>query len=203
MRSNSNLESIFFFDHDLSKEGENGIQLMDELAKSRRTFLVTGRAKDETVQRAARERHVQILDKADIGGIRFHVHCAAQMVLIDDSRANRVAWTAQAKRAGRSIATFTSGTEFFRTATSFDQTTPIYVDYFFDGEPRGVDVAEQLIRLGFTSVYLATDYAGARSIAPSGVRGVVTKQFPLFRSADEGKAKVRGALPLRELEGYG
>jgi hypothetical protein len=101
------------------------------------------------------------------------------LVLIDDSRANRLAWSIEAKRMGRSILALSSGEEFLKVASEFDRATPMYVDYFFDGEPQGAAIAERLIQAGFSNVYLATSYPKEKINVPAGVRAVVGKEFPL------------------------
>jgi hypothetical protein len=50
---------------------------------------------------------------------------------------------------------------------------------FFDGEPQGAAIVERLIQAGFSNVYLATSYPKEKVAVPTGVRGVVGKEFPL------------------------
>jgi len=180
--SSSNADdTLFFIDHDLSKDGPSGIDLIVDENLLASAFLVTGRAHEKDIVQATRERSVRVIDKTDIGHILFNLADTkhADIILIDDARANRLAWEAQAKRANRTLATFASGDDFFVLEESIDRSTPIYVDYFFDGEAVGAMIAEKLVNCGFLNVYLATAYPKDKVRLPRGVRGVVGKEFPL------------------------
>lgn len=179
MALNKNVNAVFFIDHDLSENGaETGIQLIEEFGCHNSAYLLTGRAQEESIKTAAREKSIRVIDKNDQAAIQFRLPQLAEIVLIDDSRANRIAWLAQAKRDGKVIETFTSGKEFIEVQSRFDRGVPIYVDYFFDGKARGNDVAEELIKIGFSNVFLATAYPKEKIRVPPGIRGVVGKDFP-------------------------
>ena len=115
-----------------------------------------------------------------MGSIQFIIaDCSgAEMILIDDTLANRIAWMAQAKRANQKLATFSCGEEFFCCESLIARETPIYVDYFFDGKVGGVLIAERPVQSGFSNVFFATAYSNDKMTVPSGVRGVVNKGFP-------------------------
>ena len=174
------VKSINFIDHDLTKNGgENGFELIDRCGCRESSSLVTGRAAEETVKSRAREMNLRLFDKSDLRRIKFRVEgTVAQIVLIDDARANRIAWSAQAKCAGLAIETFESAEAFFTAESRFGRGTPIYVDYFFHGDALGLVIAERLVKAGFSEVFLATAYPREKIEVPAGVRGVVSKEFP-------------------------
>lgn len=174
------IKCVNFIDHDLSKNGgETGFELIERCECRESSILLTGRAAEESIKNLAEERGIRLIDKADQGKIRFHMEeSRADIVLIDDARANRIAWLAQAKRAGKSIETFESAGAFFAAEGRFDRRVPIYVDYFFGDVAQGAEIAERLIRAGFLNVFLATAYPKEKILIPEGVRGVVGKEFP-------------------------
>ncbi len=128
----------------------------------------------------ARKNAIRIIDKASMQGIQFRMLDVAQaeIVLIDDARANRIAWEAQAKQANRKISTFATGEDFLRQEKQFSRSTPIYVDYFFDGKATGESIAARLVGAGFVKVSIATAYPKERINLPPGVLGIVGKEFP-------------------------
>jgi signal transduction histidine kinase len=173
-------KSINFIDHDLSKNGgETGFELIERNQCRESSILLTGRAAEDSVKNVAKERGIRLVDKANQGKIRLRMEKdGTEIVLIDDARANRIAWSAQAKRAGRSLETFESADAFFARESRFDRRVPIYVDYFFDNVAQGGIIAERLIQAGFLNVFLATAYPQEKMSIPEGVRGVVGKEFP-------------------------
>ena len=142
-------------------------------------FLVTGRAKDPDVMSLARKSAVRVIDKEDMHELKFNVinPQMTDLILIDDSKANRFAWQDQADMANRSIATFACEKKFLDVADQFARSTPIYVDYFFDGKPTGGEVAEHLISKGFSNVVVATSYSREKISVPHGIV-IVGKEFP-------------------------
>lgn len=177
--SNREKNSISFIDHDLSADGETGIDLIERCQCRESSFLLTGRAAEESVKGRAREKGIRLIDKAQQGQIRFNLEgSGAEIVLIDDARANRIAWSARARQEGQSIETFESAEAFFIAESKFSRKTPIYVDYLFDGAAIGGVIAERILKAGFTNVFLATAYPKEKVSAPVGIRGVVGKEFP-------------------------
>jgi signal transduction histidine kinase len=182
MAENKPKKVQFFIDHDFAKDGETGLALIEEFGIQERALLVTGRARDAAVQEAAKKWGVRIIDKAKLVLLLFRFSHADGIVLIDDSATNRTAWVIQAKRAGRGIKAFASE-DFLKAEISIERATPIYVDYFLEGEARGGDVAERLIQMGFKNVYLTTEYRHDKIKAPAGISGIVNKAFPSFEAS--------------------
>jgi hypothetical protein len=183
MAENKPKKVQFFMDHDLAEDTETGITLIEEFGIQERALLVTGRARDAAVQEAAKKWGVRIIDKAKLVLLLFRFSHADGIVLIDDSATNRTAWVIQAKRAGRGIKAFASEEDFLKAEISIERATPIYVDYFLEGEARGGDVAERLIQMGFKNVYLTTEYRHDKIKAPAGISGIVNKAFPSFEAS--------------------
>jgi hypothetical protein len=175
-------ETIYFIDNDLSPEGaETGMELIEELSLQESAYLVTGRAKEKGFRSLARRKNIRVIDKAELDEIRFHVTgiSNAKLILIDDSRACRLAWHGQADQANMSMESFASVQEFFGAKPDFELATPIYVDYILNGQIGGPAVVKSLTEAGFTNVFIATAFAKTKVIAPAGIRGVVGKEFPI------------------------
>jgi signal transduction histidine kinase len=180
VRSHPGINVTYFVDHDLSSGGPSGLDVIESEGIAGSSILVTSRVSDKAVSERAQAMSIRIIDKADLNRVRFSSigQPNAEIVLIDDSRANRLSWEAQASAIGRKLRTFVDGPAFLREASVFPSTTPIYVDYLFEGEAVGPSIAEQAVRAGFSNVFLATAYPKERIIVPNGVRGVVGKDFP-------------------------
>lgn len=165
-------------DHDLSPDGGvTGMDLIESEGLNSTAFLVTGRANENALKAQAQARSIRVIDKLEMANLRFRI-TEPEVVLIDDARANRLAWEVTAKQKSRKITTFESGDEFFHHVSSFSPSTPIYVDYFFNGQALGAAIAEKIVGAGFSNIFLATPYAKEKITLPLGGRDVVSKQFP-------------------------
>lgn len=184
VRSHPEASATYFVDHDLSSGRPSGLDVIESEGIAGSSILVTSRASDKAVCERAQALSIRIIDKADLNRVRVSVvdPLGAEMVLIDDSRANRLSWEAQALAAGRKLRTFADGSSFLREASAFPSTTSIYVDYLFDGDAVGPAIASEAFKAGFSNVFLATAYPKEKIVAPEGVRGVVGKEFPDFIS---------------------
>ncbi len=102
------------------------------------------------------------------------------LVLIDDSYANHLAWQIEAKRNKKAIATFYSESDFLKSAYADMFSLPIFVDCIFGDEmTAGQKIVQNLKQLGFQNLSIATGLESSSLAAPSGVK-VVGKEFPLL-----------------------
>lgn len=100
-------------------------------------------------------------------------------ILIDDDSLVIMTWRITAKRQSKALTCFSSPDEFFAKASSFELSTPLYIDVDLGDGQRGEDAAVKASRLGFTTIYLATGHAANAITKPSCVKAVVGKD-PAF-----------------------
>ena len=81
-----------------------------------------------------------------------------EIVLIDNEKLNIICWQAIAKKRNISFKGFKHPQEFYNEMNNIKQTTPIYIDYDLGCEFSGLQVAQNLRKLGFTNLTLATGH---------------------------------------------
>lgn len=105
------------------------------------------------------------------------------LVLIDDTYANHIAWEIEAGRSNKNLISFFSVSEFLNDSDKIDKNTPIFVDYVFGEDlAAGKEISQQLLSKGFTKVFIASGLNENSISAPTGVK-VVGKSFPLAELA--------------------
>jgi hypothetical protein len=100
------------------------------------------------------------------------------LVLIDDTYTNHIAWEFEAGRFNKKLISFFSASEFESESNNIDKNTPIFVDYIFhDDLTAGREISQQLLSKGFTKVFIASGLSTSDIVSPTGVK-VVGKTFP-------------------------
>lgn len=99
-------------------------------------------------------------------------------ILIDDDILVQMTWKMAAKRAGRSLAAFSSPSEFLASATHLDRHTPVYIDSNLGDGIRGEESARELAALGFTEIWLCTGYSSIDFGPMPWIRGIRGKESP-------------------------
>ena len=111
---------------------------------------------------------------------RENVSCA---VLVDDDVLVRMTWEISAQTKGIKMVAFANPKDFFESLagqpTTFNFKTPIYIDANLGEGLRGEDFAQQLRKLGFMELYLATGYDSSYFSNVGGLfNGIVGKEPP-------------------------
>lgn len=99
-------------------------------------------------------------------------------ILIDDDPLVRMSWKMVAQKKAKVFLAFSTVDEFLGRVDEIDRTSPIYLDSNLGGAVRGEEFAQELAKLGFFEVYLATGYRSADLSSVPGVKGVVGKDPP-------------------------
>lgn len=107
-------------------------------------------------------------------------------VLIDDSIYVRQMWESAAVSRGFTIDTFADGQTFFENIQRFSCEIPVFVDVAIQGERDGLELARQLVQLGFARIYLCTAYAGYE-LFDQRFAGVISKEMPKWLSESSEK----------------
>ncbi len=120
---NSKANAVFFIDFNLDRKDETGLDLIQRLGLQTQSFLLTGAVFDRKFLAQANESGVRIIDKGANDQIVFHTVDGSMrepdLVLIDDSRANRLVWEIEAKKEGKLVDAFGSGDEFLEECASY------------------------------------------------------------------------------------
>lgn len=182
---NSALDTYYFFDQDLSKENSTtGLDLIKHNKLNTRSILVTGRASEEDFRIKCQDLQIRLVDKMKIDQITFKLALEKDInipdaILIDDSRANRLAWEAQAKLNNMFIKSFESLEDFEGWTNSDLKSIPIFLDYTFNEKVEGPQIAQKLLKDGYARVYFATGLPKEKLIIPDGLSGVIGKELPV------------------------
>jgi signal transduction histidine kinase len=179
--------TYYFFDQDIGEENPvSGVDLLNQLGVRNKAVLITGRACDESLKKKVSDLKITMIDKMQMSQIKIlwaPILLNANnldLVLIDDNKANRLAWEIEAKINNMSILTFDTAEAFLSVAKNIDNQTPIFVDYIFNGEKSGPKWADHILHQGYSKVYLATGWPSDKIQIPVGLLSVVTKDFPIF-----------------------
>jgi len=100
------------------------------------------------------------------------------IVLIDDDSLVRLTWKVAAKNSSVDFQSFSSLEEFLNQKDQFSSSVTIYIDSNLGNGVRGEVVAEQLHKLGFTQIYLATGYEPGQFGHIPWIKGIVGKDPP-------------------------
>ncbi len=97
-------------------------------------------------------------------------------VLIDDDSLVHAMWSYAAKCNNKSVDLHFNVDSFLAKASEIDPATPIYIDSNLGNGLRGESVAQDLYRIGFREIYLATGHP-AETFAPMPwIKGIVGKE---------------------------
>jgi signal transduction histidine kinase len=198
--------TLFLVDYELLNQPLTGLDIIDELGIEKYSVLVTSRYEEISIQERANRLRLSILPKALAGFVPFETqqtkgeHAGAAVLnltntnpagptneekvlydlcLIDDDiQLIHPVWAFVAESKGLKIRMFSTPQAFFAVADSIDQRTPIYVDVSLGDGIKGTDVAQEIHKLGFSEINLATGYSADSIEVPSFIRRVVGKDFP-------------------------
>ena len=100
-------------------------------------------------------------------------------VLLDDDLLVRMSWTRVATHRGIELHVFSDQKLFFSNLSRFPLDTPIYLDSCLEEDCRGEDLAQPLLNLGFSCLYLTSGYpAGHFAHCENLFQGIIGKECP-------------------------
>ena len=187
-------ETLFLIDFELLNQQKTGLDLIEELGLEKYGVLVTSRYEEKNIQERAARINLQLLPKALAGLVPFvskpAISGSAQAeipssriryylcLIDDDTQLVHAVWASVAESKGLKIKMFANPQDFLAAAESIDRQTPIYIDVSLGDGIKGTDVAEEIHKLGFVNINLATGYEADSISAPSFIRQIVGKDFP-------------------------
>lgn len=154
---------LFLIDFEFVGCGKNGLNIIEELNISNRSFLVTSRHEDLSLREYCGRIGLKIIPKTfaaymPIELIYKQVKNAAHLIFIDDDIAISSAWKLHGLMKGKGIAVYNSVHDFKLDIGKFDLETPIYIDSDLKDEFPGQYYAKEFYEQGFKNIYLATGY---------------------------------------------
>ncbi|MGZ6455851.1 MAG: sensor histidine kinase [Bdellovibrio sp.] len=109
----------------------------------------------------------------------FNVKVLYDLCLIDDdTQLVHSVWGFVAASKSLNIKMFSTPEEFISVVGMIDRRTPIYVDVSLGSGINGIDAAEEIYKLGFVEINLATGFNPDSLVVPPFIRRVVSKDFP-------------------------
>lgn len=150
---------LFLCDYEIVGGRETGIELIESLNIADRSILVTGRFDEAGIRARCEALGLRLLPKGLGGCVPVSVQryvAPVDAVLLDDDPLVHMTWEMAAKMSEKNFRGFFSADEFLACISGMDPKTPVYIDRHLGAGDRGEEIAQKLVRAGFTQVYLAT-----------------------------------------------
>ena len=173
---------LFLIDYEFLGQNINGLDGIERAKISTKSILVTSRYEELPIRNRCASFNVKIIPKGLAPYIPLTIgspFSKVDAVLIDDDRLVHMTWQFMADEKSKSLMCFEAPEDFLKIANQIPQTTPIYIDYNLSNNVRGDAVAEEVARLGFSEIYLATGFEANDILKPNCVKGIIGKN-PVF-----------------------
>lgn len=179
--TNDKREFSYFFDYELIGSSLNGLDLISEYNLQERSILVTSHFTDKKVQFDCIRVGVKMIPKESV--VNLHIQKSDQampseIILIDDDEFTHMNWKRSANQNEVKYNGFYSVDEFLKSAEKFSFDTPIYIDSNLSDGLKGEVLSEDIYKLGFTELFLATGYSKNDTLSPYWIKEVRGKEFP-------------------------
>jgi signal transduction histidine kinase len=185
---------LFLIDYELLGFRESGLDLIEQLGLQQCSILVTSRFEEKPIRARCEHLGVRLIPKGMAGFVPFALeelpgapHAPSQLVqpissldavLIDDDQLVHSIWQLSAASHKKSLKTFFSFDSFVGKAGEIGRDVPIYVDVSLANGQRGEIIAEEIVGMGFRSVYLCTGYESSAFSNLAFLKGVIGKDPP-------------------------
>lgn len=181
--SNKELEEKLFLlsDYELIGQDQTGLDVIEKLQLQKRSVLVTSYFDEINIRDRCIRLGIQLLPKELSCFIPISVCGAAESldaVLIDDDDLVRRSWENSARKKEVRFRAFSHPLDFFQLAGSLDLNTNIYVDASLGEGIQGDAVSEQISKMGFTQIYLATSFNADYFSSLPFLKGIQGKRPP-------------------------
>ncbi len=101
-----------------------------------------------------------------------------EIVLIDDDELIHLSWKMEAKRRDVKLHCFLSIEDFIKNAQSFSKKTKVFIDINLGNDVRGDVASEEIFKLGFLNLFLASGFSESEVSKPSWIKDFSGKRFP-------------------------
>jgi signal transduction histidine kinase/FixJ family two-component response regulator len=169
---------LLLSDYELLGEELTGIDCINRLNSAQNSILVTARADEPSIVKACEQYNLKLLPKSLANEVTIQANAKTDsIVLIDDDNFTQLSWQVQAKKKNIKIQTYFSVSEFLASANNFEKTTPIFIDSNLGDGLKGEILSEDIHKLGFTELYLATGSHPDEIQRPHWIKEVRGKEF--------------------------
>lgn len=176
---------LLLSDYELLGEELTGIDCINRLHSTHNSVLVTARADEPSIVKSCEQFNIRLLPKSLANDIRLLTpKHQKRAVLIDDDKMTHFSWKLMAKKAGVELVAYISVKEFIDSSSSFERHTPIYIDSDLGVDLKGEVLSEELFKLGFTELFIATGHSACNIKKPAWVKDILGKSPP-FESIGE------------------
>ena len=182
---------VFLIDYEFLNQNQNGLDLILDRNLNSKAILVTSRHEEVYIQEICEKKQIKLLPKQLAGFVPINIKSEIQQIvgkqldyiLLDDDDLVRSTWKINAEFHGHQIKIYSSSSELMADIMTIDNSTRFYIDSNLGInklgiEIRGEDVANEIFRLGFKNIYLATGYEPDKFSALTFLKGVVGKDPP-------------------------
>ena len=161
-------------------ESLTGLDLISEYGLHGKSILVTSHYSDRKIQANCTRLGVKMIPKESVvnlfikSGVETKIK---EIVLIDDDQFTHLSWKRSSLEQDFKLHGFYSVDEFLNSAEKFNLNTPIFIDSNLGENKKGEVLSEDIFKLGFTELYLATGMSKADIVQPYWIKGVHGKRF--------------------------
>lgn len=158
---------LLLSDFELIDQELNGVQIIEKTAMQAQAMLVTSHHESQEVRELAAEANIKILPKQLVAEVQIDIEMEVRdgvlappkkidLVIIDDDQllADSVANLFRNKLDG--VEAYYNPNHFLKNLSQYSKDTIICMDHDFKTQINGLELAEQLHKLGFTKLYLFT-----------------------------------------------
>ncbi len=173
--------TFFLVDNQISSNGQKGLAFIEENHLSYRSVLVTNDFEDEDIQARCARIGCRIVPKNLILYLDVDVPLpwpeqAFDLVLIDNDELMRMSWMLCACDLQKKIGIFENVNDFM--AANVAPMTPVYIDLHLQNGINGLNVAEQLNKIGYDKLFITTGDETVRDLPPY-IKSIRGKDFPV------------------------
>jgi len=161
--------TIHLIDFEIIGAEESGIDIIDELGIAAHAVLVTSRYEEPHLRTRCASLKLKLLPKALAGFVPIRILAqpspapAAEpgydAVLLDDDSLVHSTWNLAARTRNKRLWAFSSPESFRSKIPEIPRRTPIYIDSNLGPGVHGETLIEELSRMGFERLFLATGYS--------------------------------------------
>lgn len=184
----TNKKLVIFCDYDFLDEEQNGLDILEQAPTGSTKVLVTSYLYNPSIMKKTIQKGLKILPKDLVPYFKLYpqedltLKKQISLIFIDDDPRNTQSWEFFANAKNINIVTYNDIQVFFSNASDFEKDIPIYVDLDLRKEKNGIVYAEEIYKLGFKKIYIATgaiDLSLKKSNYPW-VTEIIEKKFPFI-----------------------
>lgn len=171
---------FYLVDYQLKNTKRTGLDIIANLAIQNKAILMTNDFYHHEAREKCIQLNIKLLPSSLITSFNIFQNANSfnEAILIDNDKLVRFSWEFSAESAGIKLYTFSSLREFEEAKTNFCLTTPIYIDSLLDNQIKGEDLARDLYKNGFKTIFLSTGCDFERFKYMPWLAGLIEKNPP-------------------------